>query len=73
VDAQNAYRADIDAHCAGRGAVAGERGLCEHCLGCALRAYCERHLLLSELNPSALGGRERLERGLGLASRSQGR
>jgi len=70
VDAHSACRADIDAHFAGRGAVARERGLREHCLGCApCRAYYERHLLLAELNPSALGVRERLARGLGLASR----
>ncbi|HWZ87627.1 MAG TPA: hypothetical protein VNW92_02220 [Polyangiaceae bacterium] len=70
MEAHSACRADIDAHFAGRGAPERERELRAHCSSCAeCRGYYERHLLLSELDPAALGVRERLGRGLGLTSR----
>lgn len=57
----------VDRHFAGRISPRGERALREHLPACeACRRRYERHLLLAELDPQALGSEERLGRGLGL-------
>ena len=62
-------RQAIAQHFAGRGGRSAERALRDHCADCAeCRDYYERHLLLSELDPSALGPKDRIGRGLGLSS-----
>jgi hypothetical protein len=62
-------RQAIALHFAGRGARGAERALRDHCADCAeCRDYYERHLLLSELDPTALGPKDRIGRGLGLSS-----
>jgi len=61
---RNAY---VDRHFEGRISPRDERVLREHlptCDGC--RAYYERHLVLSQLDPTSLSGEERIARGLGI-------
>jgi hypothetical protein len=59
----------IDRHFAGRIRARAERRLREHLPGCpACRSYYARHLLLAQLDPSALDSRDRLARGLGIRS-----
>ena len=63
-------RRAITLHFAGRGSRESERALRSHCAECAeCHDYYERHLLLSELDPSALGASERIGRGLGFSTR----
>jgi hypothetical protein len=60
-------RAHIDRHFAGTIAPAAERTLREHMPACErCRAYYGRWLLLSKLDPTALPGKERIARGLGV-------
>jgi len=61
----------IDRHFAGRGALADERDMRGHLVGCAdCRDYYERHLRLAAVDPqAALDRGERLARGLALHAR----
>ncbi len=70
-DEHASCRADIAAHFAGRISPDGERKMRAHLTRCApcTRRY-ERHLLLAELEPSALDAQERLGRGLGVLRRT---
>jgi hypothetical protein len=67
------YRRLVDAHFRGHGSLGLERDLRPHLVTCAAcREYYDRHLRLSAADPTALPSRERLARGLGLASRPLG-
>jgi hypothetical protein len=63
------FRRAISLHFEGRGSRATERALRGHCADCPeCRDYYERHLLLSELDPTGLGSKQRIGRGLGLSN-----
>jgi hypothetical protein len=63
-------RAHIDRHFEGTLSPRDERAMREHLPTCdACRSYYERHLVLSQLDPTALSAEERIARGLGLGRR----
>jgi hypothetical protein len=64
-----ANRHMVDRHFAGQVRPTEEASLREHLPGCeSCRRYYERHLLLAELDPSALGAQERIAIGLGVST-----
>ena len=67
--AHEQFRRAISRHFKGRGSPKAERALRSHCADCTeCHDYYERHLVLSELDPTALGSKQRIGRGLGLSN-----
>jgi len=64
-----ASRRAIDAHFGGRASPALERSLRAHLPGCGpCKTYYQHHMVLARLDPRRLGARDRIARGLGLAT-----